>query len=823
MGEAADFFVSYTGADRAWAEWIAWQLEAEGYQVVVQTWDFGPGRDWAHEMQQATATAERVVAVLSAAYLQSGHGEAEWRAFYAKDPSGERELLLPVRVGDVEPPGLLTTRIYVDLVGRDANSARAALLAAARGARGKPSEAPAFPGDRRSEVSATEAPRFPGELPPVWNVPFHPNPFFTGRHQLLAELQTRLTAPDLAARRVVLTGLGGVGKTSLAMEYVYRHHADYDLVWCVNGEQPASLLADLAALAGQLGLAADASQEAQVTALRGWFERHQHWLLVLDNVDDPQAVVELLPRSATGQVVITSRTGVGWERLATVLSVDVLAPADAAGLLLARAEETGPANEAAATTLAATLDGLPLALEQAGAYVAATGTVTLADYAELFATRAPELLRRGQPLGYQHTVATTWSLALQRLRETEPAAVDLLTLTSLLAPDDLPLPLLATHHDQLPEPLTAAAGDPLALADAVAALRRYSLIRVVADGLYVHRLLQTVIRSGLGADAERAWAATAVRLIRAGFPSETDKVAAWPECQRLLPHALTAVGHGKRLDVESPARLWLLHQAALYLWNRGQYRQALPLDEEALAGYRRLLGDNHSETIRSMHNLAVTRRDVGDLLGARDLHEQTLAAYRRVLGDDHPNTLNSMNNLAETLHNLGHLHGARQLLEQTLTTSRRVLGDDHPNTLWSMNTLAETRRDLGDLQGAHDLHEQTLAGYRRVLGDDHPETLWSMNSVGLTRQALGDLEGARDLLEQALAGYRRGQGDDHPDTLTSMSSLAMTRWKLGDLQGARQLYEQALAGRQRVLGDDHPDTLTAMDSLTAVRSELGEL
>jgi TIR domain len=122
--QAADFFVSYTSSDRAWAEWIAWQLEAEGYQVVVQAWDFGPGRDWAHEMQQATTTAERVVAVLSAAYLRSGHGEAEWRAFYAKDPSGERGLLLPVRVNEVEPPGLLTTRIYVDLVGQDAKSAR---------------------------------------------------------------------------------------------------------------------------------------------------------------------------------------------------------------------------------------------------------------------------------------------------------------------------------------------------------------------------------------------------------------------------------------------------------------------------------------------------------------------------------------------------------------------------------------------------------------------------------------------------------------------------------------------------------------------------
>jgi TIR domain len=161
MDRAADFFVSYTSADRAWAEWIAWQLEAEGYTVVVQAWDFAAGRDWAHEMRQATATAERVVAVLSAAYMRSAHGEAEWRAFYAKDPSGERGLLLPVRVDKVDPPGLLKTRIYVDLVDQDAASAKAALLAAARGARGKPAAEPEFPGSPRPATSATEAPRFP--------------------------------------------------------------------------------------------------------------------------------------------------------------------------------------------------------------------------------------------------------------------------------------------------------------------------------------------------------------------------------------------------------------------------------------------------------------------------------------------------------------------------------------------------------------------------------------------------------------------------------------------------------------------------------------
>jgi tetratricopeptide (TPR) repeat protein len=814
MGEAADFFVSYTSADRTWAEWIAWQLEAEGYTTVVQAWDFTAGRDWAHEMQQATATAQRVVAVLSAAYLESGHGEAEWRVFYAKDPSGERGLLLPVRVGDVEPPGLLTTRIYVDLVGRDGTGARSALLAAVRGARGKPTEEPEFPGAQQSPVSATEAPRFPGELPPVWNVPFHPKPFFIGRSQVLADLEARLHAADGPVGRVVLAGLGGVGKTSVAVEFVYQRQADYELVWCVNGEQPASLLADLAALANQLCLATNAPQEAQVLALRGWLERHQRWLLVLDNVVGPQQVAEVLPRTATGQVVITSRSGVGWERLASVLPVEALAPADAAGLLLTRAGGTGAIAEAAATTLATSLGGLPLALEQAGAYVAATGTITLAEYAELFATRGLELLKRGQPLGYQHTVATTWSLALERLREEEPTAVELLTLASFLGPDDLPLPLLAAHVQELPEPLAQLASDPLALADTVATLRRYSLIRAVADGLYVHRLLQAVVREGLDADAQQEWVAVAVRLLSAAFPIDSDEVVNWPECQRLLDHVVAVANHGGRLDVAADGWLRLVHQAAVYLWSRGQYQQALTLHEQAVAGFRRVLGEDHPDTLRSMYRLAGTLRNLGDLQRALQLHEQTLIAQRRVLGEDDPDTLQSMFSVALTRRDLGDLQGALQLFEQTLTARRRVLGDDHPNTLWSMNSVARTRRMLGDLQGARQLHEQTLTARRRVLGDDHPNTLWSMNDLAETRRALGDLQGALSLHNETVRARRRVLGEDHPGTLLSMNNLAETRRDLGDLQGALQAHEQTLTARRRVLGDDHPNVLQSSFSPT---------
>jgi hypothetical protein len=321
MGKAADVFVSYTSADRAWAEWIAWQLEAEGYMVVVQAWDVAAGRDWLHALQHATSTAQRVVVVLSAAYLQSVHGEAEWRPLDAEDPGGERSQLLSVRVGEVEPPGLLKTGSDVDLVNRDADSARAALLTAVGGARGKPAEAPEFSGAQRPAVSAAQAPQFPAELPRTWNVPHHPNPYFTGRELLLTEVHARLTAADLAVRRVALTGPGGVGTTQLAVEYAYRQRADYDVVWWVRAEQPATMLGDYGALGGQgplaadLQLATDASQEAAVAAVRAWLEHHQRWLLVFDNAADPAVLEPFLPKAGAGHVVLTSRSA-AWHGLA---------------------------------------------------------------------------------------------------------------------------------------------------------------------------------------------------------------------------------------------------------------------------------------------------------------------------------------------------------------------------------------------------------------------------------------------------------------------------------------------------------------------------
>ena len=268
-----DFFISYSQADRTWAEWLTWELEAVGYTTLLQAWDMPAGTAFVHAMDHAVKYTRHVLLVLSPAYLRSAMAEAEWRPAFKADPSGEQRRLLPVRVEACEPQGLLADRVWIDLVGADEATARTRLreeVANALRSSGRPATAPHFP---RAPAAAPERTRFPTALPPVWNVPYRRNPNFTGREELLGSLADRLAAGGSTAVTQVLQGAGGVGKTTLAVEYAYRHRSRFDTVWWVRAKQPATLLGDLADLALSLGLADldEASQQLAVAAVRhGW-------------------------------------------------------------------------------------------------------------------------------------------------------------------------------------------------------------------------------------------------------------------------------------------------------------------------------------------------------------------------------------------------------------------------------------------------------------------------------------------------------------------------------------------------------------------------
>lgn len=615
---AKHFFVSYNKADRAWAEWIAWQLEHAGYTTILQAWDFRPGSNFVLEMQRAASEAERTIAVLSPDYLTSLFTQPEWAAAFAQDPTGEKGTLLPVRVRECKLDGLLASIIYIDLLGRDEITARDVLLAGIRRERYVPSTAPRFP------PAPTSAPRFPGALPEVWNVPHLRNPNFTGRDELLQALRDALASGRPAALTQAIHGLGGVGKTQLAVEYAYRHTAGYSIVWWIRAEEPATLVADYAALAERLGLVAkdSADRQAALEAARDWLGHNSGWLLIFDNAREPAECQQYLPAGAAGHVIVTSRNP-NWRGLAEPLPVRVLPRPQAVEFLLKRtAQQDAPSADA----LCKELGDLPLAIEHAGAYIEAAG-ISVGDYLSLFRTRAAQLL-------HESPVAATFRISLDRLRDEAAAALHLLHLLAYLAPDDIPRDLVEG----------AAAQDPLEWNRAVAALRRYSLIEVRDDAFAVHRLVQAVTRASLGAEAE--WAERVVRLMDNAFPFKEEKLETWSRSSRLLPHALAAATHAEALAVAQEATSRLLNEAGLYLLSRAQLAEAEDVLRRALAIGEKVYGPEHPNVAIRANNIGQILREKGDLEGALRYTERALRILQKVYGPDHPLTKAAVANLA---------------------------------------------------------------------------------------------------------------------------------------------------------------------------------
>lgn len=737
-----------------------------------------------------------------------------------------------------------------------------------------PQQEPADNTSKLGEMAST-----PAELVPErpWNVPFNRNLLFTGRMRLLENLHEHLNRNRSVAlnQPQALTGLGGIGKTQTAVEYAYRYRDAYQAVFWVRAASRETLIADFVSLARLLALPGQDSQDQMliVATVKHWLERQKGWLLILDNADDLQLAKSFLPTEGTGHILLTTRaqaTGT----IAESLSVEKLDTVEGILLLLRRAKllsPDAPLDDVSQTlysqaqAIVKELDGLPLALDQAGAYIEES-SCHLSEYRMLYQRRWAMLLKRPSMVSadYPHTVASTWSLSFQQLGQVNQAATELLRVCAFLDPDIIPEAMLSQGAGELGAVLEETLSDPFLLNEAIQDLRRYSLIKRDPEikVLNVHRLVQVVLKDSLDETTQQLWAERTVRAVSRAFPAVTFD--SWDFCELCLPHVQACAALIDYHGFAFPEAARLLHNAGWYLFERGLYTQAKPFMERALTLREQTLGLEHPETASTLHALARLYLNQGRYEQAEPPLKRALAIREQALGPQHPDTIDIFNDLgvvyylrgqyeqaeavlnralaifeqssdreqtcfADTLNNLAMLYQwqgkyeqAESLDQQALTIYRRVLGPEHHYTLLALNNLAYLYHFRGQYEQAGQLYRQVLDVQERMLGAEHPNVAVTLNDLASLYRDEGKYEQAEALGQRSLAICEQVFGSQHPNTASTLDTLASLHAHRGQYEQAETCYRQALAIREQVFGSDHAYIAATLNNLARLYEERGQ-
>jgi tetratricopeptide (TPR) repeat protein len=706
------------------------------------------------------------------------------------------------------------------------------------------------------------APRTPTRAPVVWgNIPPR-NPNFTGRKELLTRLHERMQHGTTAVLPEALHGMGGVGKSQLAVEYVYLHQNEYDLVWWIPAERPAQVGAALVELAQRMKLPVGTEANTSVPAVREALRLgrpYANWLLIFDNADSPESVRSYFPTGGPGSIMVTSRNP-QWANVARPLEVDVFAREESIALLQRRGPELDRDD---ANRLAEALGDLPLALEQAAAWRAETG-MTANEYLRLFEEKRAELLEVAAPVDYQLPVAAAWNVSLDRLVVSNPAALRLLQVCSFFAAEPIPRTLIASGHsaDIHPE-LNTALRDPMRLNRAIREINRYALARIDhrTNSVQMHRLIQAVLVDRMSEAEREAMRHSAHVLLASSDRNDPITPENWRQYAELYPHLMAS----EAIYSTDPWVMQLVDNEAMYLYWWGDHGAACDLSQRAYDARRERLGSEAAETLAigrwlgfmlfivgrfqeaaefnagllETHQQVMThdteellaaagavasdRRVAGDFAGALELDEDLYRRHVRALGEDDPATLNAAHNLAVSLRLVGDLTRARDLDNDVLHRRVRLFGENHAATLDSARGVIIDRRELGEYVSARAEAQDMVDRLQLVVSHHHPQVLRSLRTLSATMRKAGDHQSARDISEEVRAAFVARYSEEHPDTASTSLNLAIDLRQTGELDAAAEIGQQVRDLYSRLLGAEHPHTVAAALNLAVTHRLRGEV
>ena len=670
---------------------------------------------------------------------------------------------------------------------------------------------------------------------PLWNVPLRRNPYFTGREDVLQNLHTALHLDSTlaVAAAQAISGLAGMGKTQLAVEYAYRFREQYTAVLWLQAETHASLVADFIALASLLHLSQQNEQDQTriVEAVKQWLDTTKNWLLILDNVEDFALVEDFLPSHMQGHLVFTTRTQFTGT-YARSIALEHMSVDEGALFLLRRAKllehhaslkDASEALQYNARTLSQLMDGLPLALDQAGAYIEEC-ECSLSDYQDLYHAQRTSLLERRGKNTRDHTpsISTILSLCFEKVEQANPNALNILRLCAFLAADAIPEDLLTQGTAELSPPLFPLASNPLAFDTALVLLRNYSLLRRHPETkmLSLHRLVQTLLQDTMEEKTQYIWAERAVCIVSHAFP-DAREAGNWPRCQRYLAQAQVCSTLIKKWNIVSFEAARLLYQTGAYLSQRAHYAQAEAVLKDALALRVHLSGSEHLDVAPILDTLSELYYLQGQCSQMEEVTKQSLAIRKQNLGEEHPDVAESLNNLALLYFDQGRYAEAEPLHQQALAIREQMLGREHYTVAESLNNLAMLYRYWGNYAQAELLFPKALALYEKTVGSDHLYVALCLNNFAMLYRSQGHYTKAEPLYQKALTIREKTLGTEHPEVANTLNNLAVLYFHQGNFVQAESFCQRALTIREQALGMKHLDVALSLNSLSNIFVEQG--
>jgi tetratricopeptide (TPR) repeat protein len=673
---AFEVFISYSHQDQELRTELEKHLSNLKRQNIITSWYDGniiPGTEWEPEIMQRLKRAQIILLLVSADFMSSDFCYSiEMKEAIARHDANQARVI-PILLRPTDLKGSPLTKFKV-------------LPTDAKAITMWPTHDEGFvdvvQGIRVAIDDLTSKGQISKPSPTKRNIPYERNALFTGREEVLERLHTALSAGKITALTQAISGMGGIGKTQTAVEYAYKYQDDYQAILWVKAESSDSLISDFVSIATLLDLPQKGVQEQHriVEAVKRWFQDNIGWLLIFDNADDLAMVQRFLPSRGKGHILLTTRahaTG----RMAQRIEVAKMEPEEGALFLLHRATIIDPdapleaapkTDQEIARKIVQVMDGLPLALDQAGAYIEET-SCGLQGYLQLYQAQGTRLMKeRGEFVSdHPEPVATTWSLSFKNVEQANAAAAELLRFCAFLAPDAIPEELFSKSAAELGPTLEQVAADPSRFNAAIRELLKYSLVHrdPASNALSIHRLVQEVLKDQMDEETQRQWAERVVRAVNCAFPF--PEYSNWDRCRRYLLHAQVCSALIEQLPLLFTEAATLLNCVGYYLWQRGEYEQVESLHHCALAIREQVLGPEHTDTAISLAHLAFFYKSQGKYEQAEPLCQRALAIRERVLDPDHPYTATSLNNLALLFNNQDKDELAEPLYQRALPIRER--------------------------------------------------------------------------------------------------------------------------------------------------------